>query len=142
QSADPKKWDPTESGFIRKTLDDLMAHYTVDSTRVAIFGADASGTMAYLTALEHRDRFRGLAATEAAPPARLKMPETDPVNRLAVFLAAAAKSPNKTATTAVVTRLKTAKFPVTEHSLGDTVREFKADDDAALVHWLDALDRF
>ncbi len=141
QSADAKKWDPTETAFIRKTLDDLSSHYTVDPTRVAIFGAESSGTMAFLTALEHRDRFRGLAATEATPPARMKMPETDPVNRLAILLASAEKSPAKTTLQGLTTRLQTAKFPVTVHSLGETVREFTAADDAFLFRWLDALER-
>jgi serine protease Do len=142
QSADAKKWDPTESAFIRKTLDDLISHYTVDSTRVAIFGADASGTMAFLTALEHRDRFRGLAATEAAPPARMKLPETDPVNRLAVFLASADKTPAKGTNESLQARLTAVKLPVTLHSLGETARGFNAEDDAFLIRWLDALDRF
>ena len=142
QSADAKKWDPTESAFIRKTLDDLISHYTIDSTRVAIFGAEASGTMAFLTALEHRDRFRGLAAAEAAPPARMKAPETDPVNRLAIFLAASEKTPAKGTNESLNTRLTAAKFPVTLHSLGETARDFNLEDDAFLIRWLDALDRF
>jgi predicted esterase len=142
QSADPKKWDPTETAFIRKTLDDLMSHYTIDTTRVAIFGADASGTMAFLTALEHRDRFRGLAAAEAAPPARMKAPETDPVNRLAIFLASAEKTPAHGTNETLHTRFTAAKFPVTMHSLGETARDFNVEDDAMLVRWLDALDRF
>ncbi|QDU28085.1 putative periplasmic serine endoprotease DegP-like precursor [Anatilimnocola aggregata] len=141
QSADPKKWDRTESAFIRKTFDDLMAHYTVDPTRVAIFGAEASGTMAFLTALEHRDRFRGLATSEATPPARLKVPETDPVNRLALLLAAADNSPTKAVVTALEKKLTEAKFPVIVHSLGEKPHEFTADDDALLFRWLDALDR-
>ena len=142
QSADPKKWDTTETAFIRKTLDDLASHYTIDATRVAIFGAEASGTMAFLTALEHRDRFRGLAAAESAPPARMRAPETDPVNRLAVFLASSEKTPAHGTNETLHTRLTAAKFPVTLHSLGDTAREFNAEDDAFLVRWLDALDRF
>ncbi|WP_425614409.1 PDZ domain-containing protein [Anatilimnocola sp. NA78] len=141
QSADAKKWDPTESGFIRKTLDDLMAHYTVDPTRVAIFGAEASGTMAFLTAMEQRDRIRGLAVTEATPPARLKLPETDPVNRLAILLAAGDKSAVKATMTAVEKKLTEAKFPVVVHSLGDKAREFTAADDEFLFRWLDTLDR-
>jgi len=142
QSTDPKKWDPTESGFIRKALDDLATHYTVDATRVASFGSEAGGTMAFLTAAEHRDKFRGAALAEGSPPARMKAPETDPVNRLAIFFAAAAKSPHKAALDAAATKLKAAKFPVTEHSLGDAVRELSASDDAQLFRWLDGLDRF
>lgn len=142
QSADTKKWDPTETAFIRKTLDDLAAHYTLDTTRVAIFGEGVSGTMAFLTALEHRDRFRGLAAAEAAPPARMKPPETDPVNRLAIFLASSERTSAKGANETLNTRLTMAKFPVTLHSLGETARDFNLEDDAFLVRWLDALDRF
>jgi serine protease Do len=142
QSADPQRWNPTETAFIRKTLDDLASHYTIDTTRVAIYGVQASGTMAFLTALEHRDRFRGLAVVEATPPARMKPPETDPVNRFAILLAASEKSPAKGINEALSTRLNGAKFPVTLHSLKGDVRNLNADDDAFLIRWLDALDRF
>lgn len=140
QSADAKKWDPTESGFIRKALDDLNSHYTVDATRVVIFGAEAGGTMAFLTTLEHRDRFHGLAVAEANPPARMKPPETDPVNRLAILLAVGEKSASKATLDGIAAKLKEAKFPVTQHKLSG--KTLTADDDTFLVRWLDALDRF
>jgi serine protease Do len=141
QSADPKKWDPTEVDFIRKTLDDLKNHYTVDPTRVALFGAEASGTMAILTALDQRESIRGLAIAEAMPPARMKLPDNDPVQRLSLLLISAEKSPTKAIYGALATKLAEAKFPVTQHSLGEQPREMQAADDELLFRWLDALDR-
>jgi serine protease Do len=141
QSADPKKWDPTEVDFIRKTLDDLKLHYTVDPTRVALFGAEASGTMAILATLDQRESIRGLAIAEAMPPARMKLPDNDPVQRLSLLLISAEKSPTKAIYGALASKLVEAKFPVTQHSLGEQPRELQTADDEFLFRWLDSLDR-
>lgn len=141
QAADPKKWDPTETDFVRKTLDDLKSHYTIDPTRVVIFGAEASGTMAFLAAFDQRESIRGLAVAEALPPARMKMPGNDPVQRLSILLIAAEKSPTKAIYGPLEKKLTEAKFPVTTHSLGENPRELQAADDELLFRWLDALDR-
>jgi len=140
-SAAADKWQPTETDFVRKTLDDVMAHYTVDPTRVAVFGAQAGGAMAYLVGFEHTDRIRAIAASDAVPPPRTQLPEADPINRLAFFVIKADKSPAAAGQKALIARLRTAKFPVTEKSLGEQSRELSADELAELARWIDTLDR-
>jgi poly(3-hydroxybutyrate) depolymerase len=135
------KWQPTEADFIRKTLDDVLAHYAVDSTRVAVFGSQAGGAMAFIVGFEHTDRVRAIAASDAVPPPRTQPPDADPINRLAFFVIKADKSPAAAAQKALVERLRAAKFPVTEKSLGEKSRELTAEELSELARWIDTLDR-
>lgn len=140
QSAAADKWQPTETEFIRKTLDEILGRYNIDPTRIATYGYQAGGAMAFLAGLEHRDRVRAIIAVDALPP-RVKLPTNDPINRLAFFLAKADKSPPPAVYKALVTRFKQEKLPVTEQSLGAESRDLTADELAQLGRWIDTLDR-
>ncbi len=140
-SAAADKWQPTETDFVRKTLDDVLAHYTVDPTRVAVFGSQAGGAMAFLVGFEHTDRVRAIASSDAVPPPRTQLQGADPINRLAFFIIKADKSPAAAGQKALIERLRTAKFPVTEKSLGEQPRELSAEELAELARWIDTLDR-
>ena len=140
-SAAAERWQPTEAAFIRKTLDDVLAHYTVDPTRIVALGSQAGGAMAYLTGFEHVDRVRAIVASDAVPPPRTQIPEADPINRLAFYLPKAEKSPAAAAQKALVEKLKAAKFPVTEKAIGEQPRELTADELIELGRWIDSLDR-
>jgi serine protease Do len=141
QSAKADKWEPTETEFIRKSLDDLLANYTVDPTRIVAYGYQTGGSMAWLVGLGNLDRVRAIAAVDAAPPARTKLPENDPVNRLALLIGAAEKSAIAPQLKAVLTRLEAARFPITRVSLGDQPRDLSAAELEQLGRWIDALDR-
>jgi serine protease Do len=140
-SAKPDKWEPTEAAFVRKTLDDVLAHYNIDPTRVVAYGHQAGGSMAYLVGLGNLDRIRAIAAIDAAPPARTRLPDNDPVNRLAFFLATAEKSAAAAAIKGVIARLEAARFPVTIVRLGEQPRDLTADELSQLFRWVDSLDR-
>jgi serine protease Do len=141
QASNPSKWEPTDAAFVRKTLDDLSSHYNVDRSRIAAYGYQASGSMAFLVALHHLDRVRAVVAIDAAPPARTVLPENDPLTRLAFYLATAEKSPAAAGAKAAAERLKQALYPVTVHSLGEQTRDLTEGELAELVRWLDSLDR-
>ena len=141
QSAKADKWEPTEAAFVRKTLDDVLSHYNVDPTRIATYGYQAGGSMAFLVGFGHPDRVRAICAMDAAPPARTKAPENDPINRLAFFVGTADKSAAAPQIKGVVTRLEAAKFPVTHKPLGEQPRDLSADELAELARWIDTLDR-
>jgi serine protease Do len=141
QSADPAKWEPTEAAFVRKTLDHLMGHYHVDRARIAVYGYQASGTMAFLVGLGHTERVRAIVAVDAGPPARTVLPENDPLLRLAFFLGIADKSPATAGMKAASQRLGAGHFPVTTKSLGDQPRDLSDSELAELMCWLDSLDR-
>lgn len=140
-STEADKWQPTETAFIRKTLDDVISHYNVDPTRIAAYGYQVGGSMAHLAGFEHSDRVRAIVAIDAVPPLRAKIPESDPINRLAFFLGKADKSPAAPLLKALVKRLQDAKLPVTEKPLGEQARDLTADELTELGRWLDALDR-
>jgi serine protease Do len=141
QSGKPDKWEPTEAEFVRKSLDNVIANYNVDPTRIATCGYQSGGAMAWLVGLGHPDRVRAIVAIDAIPPARTKLPENDPVNRLAIFVGTAEKAAIGAPLKAILTRLEAARFPVTRVSLGDQPRELNAAELEQLGRWLDTLDR-
>ena len=140
-SAKNDKWEPTEADFVRKTLDHVLARYNVDASRIATYGYQAGGSMAWLVGFGHIDRVRAVVAIDAAPPGRSKPPENDPINRLALFVATAEKSATAAQIKAAVARAQAEKFPVTEKALGDQPRDLSADELMELGRWLDSLDR-
>ena len=141
QAANANRWEPTEVPFIRKTLDDLASHYNVDRSRIAVYGYQTSGSLAYLVALQNLDRVRGVIAVDAAPPARTVLPENDPLTRLAFYLASAEKSPAAGAMKAAGQRLGSAFFPVTTAALGEQPRDLTDAELLDVARWLDSLDR-
>ena len=140
-SAKPDKWEPTEADFVRKTLDHVLAQYNVDATRIATYGYQTGGAMAWLVGFGHVDRVRAIVAVDAAPPSRSKQPENEPINRLALFVATAEKSPTAAQIKAAVARAQAEKFPVMEKALGDQPRDLSANELLELGRWLDSLDR-
>jgi hypothetical protein len=97
--------------------------------------------MAYLVGFEHVDRIRAIAAVDSAPPARAKVPDSDPINTLAFYLGTAEKSPAAAGIKALVAKLQAAKLPVTQKALGDQPRDLSPDELAELARWIDTLDR-
>ena len=140
-SAAADKWQATEIEFIRKTLDDVFAHYNVDPTRIAAYGYQTGGTMAWLFGFEHIDRVRAIVAIDAVPPPRVKLPDTDPINRLAFFIGQADKSATAPLMKTLLSTLEAAKFPVTKKSLGEQPRDLTDEELTELGRWIDALDR-
>jgi serine protease Do len=140
-SAAADKWQPTETAFIRKTIDEAMGRYNIDQARVAAYGYQAGGAMAYLVGFEHADRIRAIAAIDSAPPPRAKVPDSDPINTLAFFIGSAEKSPAAAGIKALVSKLEAAKLPVTQKTLGGEPRDLTAEELAELARWIDALDR-
>jgi len=127
--------------FVHKALDDVMSNYNVDRTRIVAYGYQGGGVMAYLAAFAHRDLIRGVAAIDAALPARTPPPTNDPIHRLAFFAGKAEKSPHAPRIDAGVARLRKMGFPVTVKDLGAVSRRLLAEDLSELVRWIDTLDR-
>lgn len=141
QALDPSKWEPAEAPFVRKSLDDLLAHYNVDRSRIVVYGYQTSGSLAFSLGLVNTDRIRAIVAVDAAPTARSAVPENDPLIRLAFFLASADKSPAAAGIKTASERLKAMKYPVTSKSLGDSLRDLNDAEIVELARWIDALDR-
>jgi serine protease Do len=140
-SAATDKWQATEAEFIKKTLDDVVAHYNIDPTRVGVYGYQTGGTMAYLVGFEHAEQFRAIVAIDAIPQSGTKLPQTDPINRLAFFIGRAEKSASAAKLKQLVAFLQAVKFPVTVKALSDEARDLNGDELMELGRWLDTLDR-
>jgi predicted esterase len=139
-SATSDKWEPTETEFIRKTLDDCLTRFNIDRSRLAVYGHQTGGTLAWLFGCENIDRVRAIVAVNATPPQRLAIPDNDPINRLAFFIATAEKSPAGKIGKQLAEHLSEEKFPVTEFTI-DKPRDLSPEELSDLGRWLDALDR-
>ncbi|QDU93139.1 putative periplasmic serine endoprotease DegP-like precursor [Lignipirellula cremea] len=142
QAADPAKWTPGEVDFISKALDDILANYNVDRSRIVAHGYQAGGGIAYLAGFTHRDRVRGIAAVDAAMPGRAAPADNDPVLRVAVYTTRPDKSPLAPAIKAGVDKLEKLKYPVTTVEHEGPGRYLNDEEFAGFLRWIDSLDRF
>lgn len=140
-SANPDKWQATETDFIRKTLDDVISQYNIDPTRIAVYGYQSGGSMAYLVGFEHADRVRAIVAIDAVPPPTSRPPDADPIRPLAFVIGQAEKSPVAPVLKTLLTALEAMKFPVTKLPLGEKARDLNDEERSQLTRWLDTLDR-
>ncbi len=140
-SASADKWQATETDFIRKTIDDAVANYNIDSTRLAVYGYQSGGSMAYLIGFEHTDRIQAIVAIDSAPPSGTRLPDADPIRRLAFVIGHSEKSPAALVLKSLFTALEAMKFPVTKLPLGEKPRDLNDDELSQLTRWLDTLDR-
>lgn len=140
QPAEEGKWKPAETGVIRKGIDRLIDEYRIDRQRVAVYGYQAGGVMAWLLTGQHMDLVRGLAVVDALPPNTMGMPENDPLLRLAFYLAAAEKTPTGMLLPRVAAPLSKENFAVTLKTL-PAQRDLEGDELAELARWIDSLDR-
>jgi len=141
KSNDAARWQRTELGYIRKTLDEVVAKYHVDRNRIVVAGQEGGGGMAYLLAQANRDWIRGVVAIEAAIPAGTELLPNDPIQRLAFYIARSEKSPAKAQIEATIKALRASKYPVTILDLGPTAHGLSAAELTELARWIDALDR-
>jgi len=133
------RWNPGEIAVVRKFMDNMVSRYNVDRTRVVLHGRQVGGTMAWFTALAHRNLVRGVVPIDAPLPQRAVV-ENDPVNRLFVYSVATKAVPSGAAIEAGHARLKSAKVPLTTKSI-DAERELNADELEEFARWIDTLDR-
>jgi serine protease Do len=140
QPLDADRWTPVEVEFIQKTLEQIIAKYTVDKSRVAIYGQEAGGALAYLFAFRNRELARAVVAVDAAMPARLRLPDTDPVYPLAVLTTNAPGSRVAERVEQAIEQLREMKYPVTVLPL-DAARALNEQELEQVVRWIDMLDR-
>jgi serine protease Do len=139
KSSDPARWVPAEAALIARLLMEVASTYSVDPSRIALCGCEGGGSLAFQAAGRYPQMVRAVAAVEASPTSAT--PESDPVRRLAVYLAWSEKSPSAPAINRAVKSLRKSKIPVTVKHLGDVSRDLDAGELAELVRWIDTLDR-
>ena len=139
KSSSPLGWTPTDATLIDRLLADVTSKYHVDPARIVLHGYESGGSMALMSAFNNRETIRAVAAVEAAlaaPPA-----ENEPLRRLAIYVASAAKSPLAVPIERAVAAMRQEKFPVVVKKLGKTPRYLNAAELGELVRWIDTLDR-
>ena len=90
ESFRPGPLAPTEAALVDRLLTEVASRYSVDPTRIVVHGYEGGGSLAFLAAQRNPDMIRAVAAVEASPAGTL--PESDPVHRLAVYMAWSDKS--------------------------------------------------
>lgn len=139
KAANSSRWTAPELDFIHKTIDQARATYTIDSNRVVAAGVELGGQIAYVLAFANPGLIQGVAAIDA--PLSGRMIETDPAHLLAIYTTKAQQGRTSKAIAAGVERLKSLKFPVTLHDLGESGRDLKPEELPELLRWIDTLDR-
>jgi S1-C subfamily serine protease/predicted esterase len=133
-------WVGSELDFVRQTIRDLVAEYTIDSQRVVAHGMGVGGQMAFYLGFHARELIRGVATTGAV----LNNPVKDNLanQRLSFFIVAGGKDPLAESISATKNKLIEGKFPVVYHEVPEQGHEYL---DAVtlreLVRWVDSLDR-
>jgi serine protease Do len=120
-------------------LGEITSTYNVDPARVVVHGHEMGGSLAFLATFRNREAIRAVAAIEAAPAGQ--PPESEPLSRLAIYMASAGKSRVARPVELALVTLRKMKIPVVVKKLGDVPRYLNAEELAELVRWIDTLDR-
>ena len=140
QPLDASRWTPVEVEFVQKTLEQIIANYSVDKSRVVLYGQEAGGALAYLFAFRNRELTRAVVAVDAAIPARLRLPDTDPVYPLAILTTQVPGSRTAERVEQTTQQMRDMKYPVTVLPL-DAARALNEQELGQVVRWIDMLDR-
>ena len=136
----PGRWQKDDLEFATKALAQFRAGYQIDPLRIVAGGHETGGTMAYALAFAERETIRGVAAIDALMGAT--PPDNDPVYRLDFFLTQAVQSKFAKPITATINALRERKFAVTLRDQGPQSHDLNDEDRAALLEWIDTLDKF
>lgn len=139
QAKDSRSWLPTETDFVRKTIENLRKEYSVDPQRIVVFGAQNSGAMAYLTAFKHRDLVRGVAVFNAPIPRRSPILINEPLQRLGAYVVSSQGDRMESRLEGNVEQLRKIKIPVSYRVVES--EELDNDVRAEMLRWADSLDR-
>ena len=140
QPKSDKQWTRTEVEFIRKPVDQAIATYNIDPTRVVVYGHQAGGAMAYLTAFQSPELFSGVIAVDAGLPARMQLPDNGPISRIAIYTTLVKSSRLAERVNQGIEKFREMKYPVTVKEV-PLPRDLNEDEIDELARWIDALDR-
>ena len=113
--------------------------YRVDAARVAVCGCRSGGTLACLLAFHDRQAVRAAAMIDASPSGA--PPESDPLHRLALYLAVAEKSPHAAAAARLTSECAGGENPRDGEIPRRTPRDLDPAELGELARWIDMLDR-
>jgi serine protease Do len=132
-------WLPSDVDFIRETVADVLAHYTVDRQRIVAHGMSVGGQLAIHMGFTARDLIRGVATVGAV----VTEPQDNvPAQRLAFFLSVGDRDPLVRAVSACKARLRQKGLPTAYREIPSRGREYLDDERLReVVRWVDSLDK-
>ncbi|EAQ77624.1 PDZ domain-containing protein [Blastopirellula marina] len=139
--ASKERWTPSETGVVRKCIEQLAGKYNIASGRTALVGVRSGGAMAYMVAFENREAIAGVVTLAAPVPRGVQPPDNDPLHRLAIFTLYDDMSPQSAQLKKLDEALAKMKFPVVHRSATKGADKLTDDDRTAITRWLDSLDR-
>lgn len=139
KSENESGWVASESEFIAETARAIMREYTIDPQRVIAHGMGLGGQMAFYLGFHSRDLIRGVATTSAVLATQPKDPL--PNQRLAFFIVAGTKDPNRMDIARSEKSLQEKRYPVEFREIEMGRQYLDAKTLAELVRWIDSLDR-
>ena len=133
-------WETSEEEFVHDLVEQFVAKYSIDRTRVVLHSFSNGGPFAYQVAFKYRELFRGVAV--AGAPLQVPPPDNEPDFRLQWYLLTGAKSPVAAVVEATAAALRKLKYPVIFEKIDGAGQEYlpQAQLDR-LVLWIDSLDR-
>jgi serine protease Do len=142
KAGDKEGWRPADARAARRFLDELLKTYPADPARVAVHGHEDGGVLSFVMGFANVELVRGVAVVDAPLPRQLQPPDTDPSNRLAIYVARSAGVESAPAIEAGIKRLREQKYPLTLKDIADKGRNLNGEELDELVRWFDTLDRF
>jgi serine protease Do len=140
-AADADRWERTEVEYLRRLIERIIAEFNIDRRRVAVYGQEGGGAMAWLLGLSGRDVFRGIATSAAALPRQITPPPNEPSLRTAVFAAIPAAKDAAAQIAQGLEKLSDAGYPVTTITAVEAAGKLSDAQREELARWIDTLDR-
>ena len=133
-------WVATETEELVQTLNQAIAGFTIDRSRVVVHGMGNGGSMAMYLAFNARDLVRAAVVSGAVLNGNAK--DNLPNQPLSLFVVAGDKDPLLKEIKETNEKLKAKKFPVIYRELKDFGKEYLDQKTLEeICNWLDALDR-
>lgn len=139
--ASKERWTQSETGVIRKCIEQLAGKYSIAPQRTTLVGVRSGGAMAYVVAFENREAIAGVVALTGPVPRGVQPPDNDPLHRLAIFTLYDDKSPQGAQLKKLDEALAKMKFPVVHRGTAAGADKLTDEDREAIARWLDSLDR-
>lgn len=86
QSAEERSWSFDETELAGRLKAQIMKTYAIDNRRICLAGIDSGTLVAFVAALNAPESFRGLWLSNAKLPPRVKLPPTEPLKAIHLFI--------------------------------------------------------
>ncbi|MBS0264577.1 MAG: PDZ domain-containing protein, partial [Planctomycetes bacterium] len=133
-------WIPDEAEFVKETVEQFLAKYSIDRARVAIQGYGGSVPFTYQVAFKHRQFFRGISLVGAPIPA--PPPDNEPDFRTQFYLLVGENDPAQRNVDLSARAVTEFRYPVTLATIPGAGHKYPTSVVLGeMATWIDSLDR-